>query len=308
MIAKPCAESLVNQVPLVYIVLLNWNGWQDTVECVESCKKLSYRNVRILIVDNGSTDGSIEELYRHLPDIELIRTGENLGFAGGNNVGIRHALEHGADYVWLLNNDTVVDFDALSALVNVAENDRKIGMVGSKISYYDNQRLLWYAGGVLDPALPYRSGHRGLKEEDRGQYDEAGETGYVTGCSLLARREMIEEVGLLDEGFFLYFEDADWNAWAKRVGWTVLYAPLSVVLHKVSSSIGGAESPRMRYYLARNLLYFIRKSYPSSLVKAFWFDLFENVIVMVKKGRPAAARWALRGIVDFLLGRTGPLQ
>lgn len=297
---------IISSDKLVYIVLLNWNGWQDTVECIASCKKLSYRNVRILIVDNGSTDGSIMELCRNSPDTELIRTGENLGFAGGNNVGIRHALEHGADYVWLLNNDTVVDSDALSALVNVAESNQSIGMVGSKIPFYDNPRFLWYAGGVLDPSLPYRPGHRGLKEQDRGQFDETGETGYVTGCSLLARREMIEEIGLLDEGLFLYFEDADWNARAKRAGWEVFYAPLSVVLHKVSSSIGGAESTRMRYYLARNLLYFIRKNYPSTFLRAFWFDLFENVFVMVKKGRSAAAGWALMGIIDFVRGRKGP--
>lgn len=292
----------------IVIIILNWNGYKDTIECVESCKKLSDTDFRILIVDNGSTDGSEKILRERFPDIDFIQTATNLGFAGGNNVGIRYALEQGAEYVWLLNNDTVVDPDALSALIDTAEKDGKIGMVGSKIPFYENPRLLWYAGAFVDPAVPYRIGHRGLHEIDSGQYDDIEETGFITGCSLLARREMIEEVGLLGEGFFLYFEDADWNARAKRAGWKIVYTPYSIVLHKVSSSIGGTESPRMRYYLARNLLYFIRKNYPSAFVRALWFDLFENVIVLMKKGQLAAAKWALQGVFDFLRGRRGPLH
>lgn len=293
---------------LIFCILVNWNNWKDTIECVESCHKLNYYNTRILIIDNGSTDGSEEVLREQFPNIELIQTGRNLGFAGGNNVGIRYALGHGADYVWLLNNDTVVDPDALSSLVRVAAEDERVGMVGSKILFYENLRHLWYAGSVLDPERPYDSGHRGIMEEDRGQYDETAETGYVTGCSLLARREMIEEIGLLDEGFFLYFEDADWNARARKAGWKLMYEPRSVVLHKASASMGGMESPRMRYFLARNILYFIQKNYPGVFVRALVFDLFQNVFVMAKKRRLAAAGWALRGIVDFLQGRTGPLQ
>src|SRR6266568_5938037 len=123
---------------LSYIIILNWHGWQCTIECVESCKKLSYLNFRILVVDNGSTDGSEAILRERFPDVELLQTGANLGFAGGNNVGIRYALEQGAEYVWLLNNDTTVDADALSALVRMAEGDTKIGMAGSKILYHDD--------------------------------------------------------------------------------------------------------------------------------------------------------------------------
>jgi GT2 family glycosyltransferase len=291
---------------LIYIILLNWNGWKDTITCIESCRNLIGHEFRILVIDNGSTDGSEAILRDRFPDMELIQTGKNLGFAGGNNVGIRYALEHGADFVWLLNNDTIVAPNSLSALICVVENDKHVGMVGSKINFYDNPQCLWYAGAVLDPEMPYRSSHRGIMEEDRGQYEETGETGYITGCSLLARREMIEGVGLLDEKLFLYYEDTDWNARAKQAGWKVIYAPSSVVMHKVSSSIGGAESPRMRYYLARNLLFFIHKNYPRSFARAFWFDLFENVIVQVKKGHFSAAIWALKGIIDYLRQKSGP--
>ena len=301
-------ELQLGTAPLVFLVILNWNGWSDTVECVESCRKLTYPNFRILIVDNGSTDGSEAILRERFPDIEFIQTGANLGFAGGNNAGIRRALELGAEYVWLLNNDTVVDAESLSALVRVAEGDTGIGMVGSKIVYYDNPRLIWFAGAVLDPTKPHRPHHRGLREEDRGQYDTTEETGYVTGCSLLARREMIEQVGLLEEELFLYFEDVDWSARDRRAGWRLMYAPASVVRHKESSSAGGAASPTVVYYTARNRLYFVRRNFPAKFARAFWYDLFEHVAVNVKKGRLAAARCAVRGMWDFFRGRGGCCQ
>ncbi|WP_298267865.1 glycosyltransferase family 2 protein [Geobacter sp.] len=289
----------------VYIIVVNWNNWKDTVECVESCRRLAYPEVRLLVVDNGSTDDSVEKLRRRFPDLELILTGMNLGFAGGNNVGIRYALEHGADYIWLLNNDAIVDPNALTALVCVAEENELVGMVGSKIPFFEKPHLLWYAGAVLDTEKPYRSGHRGLGEEDRGQYDVPEQTGYVTGCSLLVRRQVVEEIGLLDEGLFLYFEDSDWCARARRAGWKLFYAPQSVVLHKVSSSIGGAGSPFMRYYLARNLLYFVAKNYPGTLFRTVLFDVYANVLVPIKKGKFSSALWAIRGMRDFFLKRKG---
>jgi len=291
--------------PFVFLILLNWNGWRDTIECVESCRKLTYPAFRIVIVDNGSTDGSETILRERFPGIELIQTGSNLGFSGGNNAGIRHALEHGADYVWLLNNDTVVDAGALTALVGAAECDDRIGMIGSKIVYYDNPGLLWYAGALLDPACPHRPAHRGLRELDRGQYDDAVETGYVTGCSLLARRKMIDEIGLLDDSLFLYFEDADWSARARHAGWRLMYAPASVVRHKESVSAGGAASPTLVYYTARNRLFFVRRNFPAKIGKALLYDLYEHVLVNIKKGRLPAARAGFRGVRDFLLGRVG---
>ncbi len=291
----------------VFIIILNWNGWQDTVECIESCRQLVYPDFSILIVDNGSSDGSEAILRNRFHDLELLQTGSNLGFAEGNNVGIRHALRQGAEYIWLLNNDTVVEPGTLSELVSAMDENRMAGMAGSKIRYFDEPERLWYAGASLDERTPYRCSHRGLNEVDHGQYDTIAETGYITGCSLLARRETIEGIGLLDEAMFLYFEDTDWCARARRSGWKMLYAPASVVYHKASASLGGMESPRMRYYLARNLLYFIRKNHPDTFFSALWFDFFQNVAVMVKKGRFAAAAWAWKGIIDFMQQRTGPL-
>lgn len=290
---------------LVFIIMLTWNGWRDTVECVESCRKLTYPNFRILVVDNGSSDGSETILRERFPDIKFIQTGTNLGFAGGNNVGIRYALEQGADYVWLLNNDTTVAADALSALVKIAEGNQAAGMVGSKIVYYDNPQRLWFAGAVLDSKKPYRPYHRGLNEMDRGQYDVACETGYVTGCSLLARKEMMNAAGLLDEGLFLYFEDVDWSARAKTAGWKLVYCPGSLVYHKISLSSGGADSPTIFYYTARNRLLFVKRNFPDKLMAALGYDFFEHVLVNIKKGRFGCVREAFRGICDFLKGKTG---
>lgn len=290
---------------LVCIIILNWNGCHDTIECVESCRNLSYPNFRILIVDNGSTDGSEAILRERFSGVDIIQTGANLGFAGGNNVGIHHALANGADFVWLLNNDTTVDAEALLSLVQVAESDKNVGMVGSKIVYHENTRLLWYSGAVLDPERPYRLHHQGLNEDDRGQFDAACETGYITGCSLLARKEMIDGIGLLDDGLFLYFEDADWSARARAAGWKLVYCPGSLVFHRVSLSVGGAASPTLLYYTARNRLYFVKRNFPGKLLGALLYDIFEHVVVNIKKGRFACAWEALRGIRDFMLHKSG---
>jgi GT2 family glycosyltransferase len=207
--------------------------------------------------------------------------------------------------VWLLNNDTIVDAEALSALVQVAESDKTVGMVGSKIVYHENPRLLWYAGAVLDPEKPHRLHHRGLNEEDRGQFDVACETGYITGCSLLARRNMIEAVGMLDDSLFLYFEDADWSVRARAAGWMLAYCPGSLVYHKVSLSVGGAASPTLLYYTARNRLYFIQRNFPGKLLGACLYDFYEHVLVNVKKRRFTAGWYAMKGISDFFRGRAG---
>ena len=162
---------------LVFIIILNWNGWKDTVACVESCLNLTYTNYRILIIDNKSTDGSVAELKARLPEIEIVETDRNLGFAGGNNVGIRIALDQHADYIWLLNNDTVVDPQCLSQMLQAAEADNHIGMVGSKIYYHHKSETLWFAGGEIDFENGGATRHIGQDERDEGNYDQLKEIG-----------------------------------------------------------------------------------------------------------------------------------
>jgi GT2 family glycosyltransferase len=242
---------------LVYIVLLNWNGWRDTIECVESCRRLDYCYFRVLIVDNGSTDGSESILCERFPELDFIQAGANLGFAGGNNLGIRYALERGADFVWLLNNDTTVAPEALSELVRVASSDERAGIVGSKLYYYDQPTIIAFAGGEWKQT-PLYPRHRGMDEEDRGQYGSVAEVDFITGCSLLIKAAVIQDIGEMQDSYFLYWEDIDWNATADEHGWKIMFAPASHVWHKVSATTDTLPGIK-DYYGVRNRLLFLKR-------------------------------------------------
>jgi len=224
--------------PAVFVILVNWNRKDDTLECLHSLANVTYPRMHIVLVDNASTDDSVANVKREFPSVNLIRNRSNLRFAGGNNVGIAHALGKGADYVLLLNNDTVVDPDFLTRLVNTAEQAPTNGMVGGKIYYYGDRNRIWYAGGRIEWWKGWIS-HIGLREEDRGQHDKSAQVDYITGCCLLVKRLVIETVGMLDERFFMYGEDVDWCLRAQRAGFHLLYEPGAKVWHKLSASSGG---------------------------------------------------------------------
>ena len=288
---------------LVYIIILNWNGWRDTVDCVESCLKLAYPDFRILIVDNGSTDDSESILRDKFPTVEFIQTGENLGFAGGNNVGIRHAMEQNADYLWLLNNDTIVDPKALSELIRVVKNDARRGVVGSKIYYYGQPDLLWFAGGGIGKWSKI-SYHIGAKQQDSAAYQTDRAVDFVTGCSFLIKRQALEDAGLMREEYFLYCEDIDWNLRLHNAGWETWWAAGSKVWHKVSSS-HGERNPFLNYYCVRNTLQYVKLNEPVKLPITLAV-LFKNYVVMKLVQRDfAAIRWAFVGCRDFFAGNLG---
>lgn len=249
---------MMKRDPLVFIILVNWNGKADTLECLASLRRLSYSPCRIVVVDNASTDGSREAIRSQYPEVEILAMPENRRFAGGNNAGIRHALAGNADLILLLNNDTTVDSEMLRFLVCAIESHPEAGMVAPKIYYYDTKNLLWYAGGVLS----FWTGtmhHIGIREEDRGQYDAPGDTGYASGCCLLTSREVLERIGLLDESYFMYTEDADWSIRARRAGYRILFEPSAKVWHKISVSAGGHLSPfKLRHKFLSNFRFFSR--------------------------------------------------
>ena len=250
---------MANQDPKVAIILLNWNRFLDTVECIESVYKIDYANYKIIVVDNGSNDDSVRNLRGRFDQIHLIENRNNLGYAEGNNVGIRHALKNGVDYVWLLNNDTVVDPHALTAMIDLAVRNREIGILGSKIYYFDKPDILWFAGATIDWKRAI-SAHIGRLEKDVGQYENEKEVERVTGCSMLIRREVLENVGLFDEKFFLYAEEVDLCVRARKKGYRNYYVPKSIVYHKVSISSGESSGPVFDYYNTRNFLYLIWKN------------------------------------------------
>lgn len=223
---------------IITVVIVNWNGKDLTLECLHSLRSVTHPGMRILVVDNGSTDGSVEAFRTAFPDVEVLSLGENRRFAGGNNIGIQKALEDGADAVLLLNNDTVVDPGMPAFLVEHLVRDNHFGMVVPKIYYHQPPTCLWYAGGVIS----FWTGtmrHRGIRETDRGQYDHASETEYATGCCVLVTRELISRIGMLDESYFMYTEDADWSQRARMAGYRIMFEPRAKVWHKLSVSAGG---------------------------------------------------------------------
>jgi len=257
--------------PLVFIVVLNWNGKDDTMECLESLQKLVYPNFEIVVVDNGSTDGSEDVIRSLFPAVCVIQTGANLGYAGGNNAGIRFATSHGADYVWILNNDSTVDPKALTALVATAKTDPRISFVGSKIYFYDKPDVIWCVGGTIDLVDGGRTDHPGNGQMDRGQFDCIADVGYVSGCSLLASKDAISAIGLIPEEYFLYFEETDWNVAAQRMGYRTVLSPASLVWHKYAEVVDYKK--RFIYYSFRNRIQIVRKYEPRYIYKAIQVNL-----------------------------------
>lgn len=301
--------SLPTDMVSVAIILVNWNGKKDTLACLASLGKLKDQNSKLktIVVDNGSADDSVAVIRREFPNVEVIENGQNLGFTGGNNVGIRRALESGADYIWLLNNDTVVDNHALVALLE-AFGDKGVGVAGSKIYFApgreyhtdryalkDRGRVLWYAGGSIDWKNMYAI-HRGVDEVDTGQYDVGEETPFVTGCSMMVKKQVFEKIGFLDEKFFAYLEDVDFCLRAKRMGYTLLYVPQSILWHKNSGS-SGVGSRLHQYYMTRNRL-FIGMRYASLRTK---FALVREAMRFILNGPPIRRK----GVFDAMIGRWG---
>lgn len=244
--------------PLVIIIILNWNHPEDTLACLHSVVALHYPagNMQILVVDNGSSDKSAAPIRAAFPDIELIQIGVNLGYAGGNNVGIRCALAHGADYVWLLNDDATVAPDALKLLVRAAESHPGAGFLGPMVRIREQPDRILSAGGFFGPGMT--SQQRGLGELDRSQYSVVAKVDYLSGCALLVSRVALERIGMLDEQFFAYGEDVEWCYRGKQAGFDVLFVPEALAWHPDTRE-RDQGSARVTYYISRNRLLFLRK-------------------------------------------------
>lgn len=245
--------------PRVFAIVLNWNGLKDTLECITSIKQQTYPEFEPVIVDNGSTDGSVSAIRAAFPGMKVLANATNLGYAEGNNVGIRYACAEGADYLFLLNNDTILDPHLVEHLVTVAETDERIGAVGPKIFFASSPRLLWSAGGIVNYTETVCR-MRGYRRLDHGQFERIEDVDYLSSCAILLRRRAVEEVGLLDVVFApMYYEDADWCMRAHRQGFRVVYVPAGKVWHKVSVSGGGEYNLRERYLIGFNSVQFMRR-------------------------------------------------
>ena len=268
--------------PSVYIILVNWNGKTVTLECLDSLATSAYKKFKIVVVDNASSDGSVLAMREAHPEAIVLEQKENLRFAGGNNVGMKYALEHGAELLCLLNNDTTVDKDFLTHLVSRIQSDKKIGMVAPKIYYHGEPNRIWFAGGEISMWTGTMK-HTGIREEDKGQYDTSKEIDYTTGCCILTKREIVEKIGMLDESFFMYTEDADWSMRMRRAGYTIVYEPKAKVWHKLSVASGGHLSFfKMKNKFISNLRFFFRyATLPQKLVFP-WMNVVVNGWAAIK--------------------------
>jgi len=297
--------------PEVAIIVLNWNGWRDTIECLESIQHLTYPNYQTIVVDNGSTNDSVERIKAwargellieskfleyapalkpvswveydrieveaggaasekakllHLPAnrrLVLVQAEENLGFAEGCNVGIRYALSTGAQYVLLWNNDAItIDPSAIEKVINTAELAASIGIIGVKICYYDESKIIWYGGGRLS-RIGMGVGYVffGKDRLDDGSFDSPGPVGFVTGCFMFIKREVLESVGLFDSRLFFGAEDADFCLRAVKRGYQLYYSPQVVIYHK-SGRTYDKYDPNMLYHMYSGKILFMKKHLP----------------------------------------------
>lgn len=274
----------------VAVVILNFKVKNETINCIQSLKKSEYKNLDIIVVDNNSCDGLAQEIQK-IDGVSFISNNKNLGYTGGNNIGIKKALSNNADYIFILNPDTLVDKNAIGSLLSTAERENA-AIVGPKILFSD-KKTIWYAGGTLDLANVLGR-HRGVDEKDNGQYKKIEETDNVTGGAMFVKREVFEKIGLFDDKYFLYYEDSDFCYRAKKAGFKLFFDPFAIIYHGNAKSTGLGSSLQ-DYFITRNRMLFAAK-FLSWRTK---FALLREALRNIKK---PARRLAL---IDFLFDNLG---
>jgi len=250
--------------PLVSIITVNYRQAAVTCDLLETIANLGYPNLETIVVDNGALEDSTVIFQRQLPDVQVIVSKENLGFAGGNNLGIRQAK---GDFIFLINNDTVVADGLVEALVARCQQPG-VGAASPKIKYFDTPDVIQYAGFTQVNPLTGRNQAIGQGEVDEGQHDVARPVPYAHGAAFMLRREVIEKVGLMPEVFFLYYEELDWCEQIRRAGYEIWYEPAAMILHKESVSTG-KSSPLKTEYLTKNRILFMRRNFKGWKLAAF---------------------------------------
>ncbi len=282
--------------PLVSFLTVNYKQPEVTLQLIQSLQKLTYPNWECVIVNNGDDEPLLEASVKEIANIKYINTGANLGFAGGNNAGL-HLCE--GSYVYFINNDVVVEEDLIQPLLKCFESNEGIGMISSKILFFDNPTTLQYAGATELNPYTLRNSGIGFGEEDKGQYNHCVPTAFIHGASMIVPMQVIKEVGTMYEDYFLYYEEYDWCQRIKDAGYGVYYCGHALVYHKESISTG-VNSPLKIYYLTRNRLLFARRNF--SGLKMFISFLYlslvalpAHVLIKIIKGERALALAMLKG-------------
>jgi GT2 family glycosyltransferase len=295
--------------PLVISVILNTNHKDDTLECLESLKNNSYPNQKVIVLDNHSTDGSTTAVREAYPDVHIVELDENLGYAGNNNVGIQAAMDQGADWIFVLNEDVILDSECIMKLMEGVEKDSRVGIAGPLVYHYDEPNVIQSAGGALGKY--WESIHIGQNELDRGQFNMTRPVDWISGCAILVRRTAIEQAGLLDKNYFIYWEETEWCIRASKAGWLIYHVPQAKLWHK-GVQRNYQPKPYVTYYVTRNRLFTLVKHHAPLMV---WFvaflQIFRTLLSWSIKPKWRSLRkhrnamW--KGLVDFLQHRLGPM-
>ena len=295
----------------ISFITVNYNGLADTCALIDSIP-LHDESLEVVVVDNASREDEAAVIAQRYPRVKTVRSAENLGFAGGNNLGIRAASGR---YLFFINNDTVLpgsDADklaALKALTDRLQSKKEVALVCPKIRFFWGSHPIQFAGYTPLSGVTMRNRSLGFGEEDRGQYDEPHLTPYVHGAAMMVRRDAIERVGLMPECYFLYYEELDWSEMFTSAGYEIWYDPACTILHKESQTTGQA-SPLRTYYITRNRLLFARRNIPASRRWLTYLYLttvvsLRDVLKNVLLGHSSLAMAALKGIVAFIRGEQG---
>lgn len=297
--------------PTVTIIVLSWNRCAQLLDCLASLARLDYPARRVLVVDNGSRDGAPDAVRTRYPDTALIANDRNLGFTGGNNLGLAEACRAGSDYAWLLNDDAEVAPDTLRLLVDAAEAEPRAAIVGPTVYFADRRDVVWSAGGAID----WQRGSTrmlGIGERDSGQFGAAPRpVDFVTGCGLLVRLSAVAELGALDERFFAYYEETEWCVRVARAGRLVLHVPQAHMWHALTPT-GRAASPLVHYYMTRNRLLFLEatgagwRAWAHTLLLDYARTLMNWTLRPSRRPHAVQRDVMLRAIADYLAGRRGP--
>jgi GT2 family glycosyltransferase len=294
----PCTDSRLSEDSIASIVIPNWNGAHHLRVCLDALRAQTYSPVEVILVDNGSTDGSQELVAAQYPEVRLLALDRNLGLTGGNNAGFQVAQGH---ILISLNNDTEAHPRFIEALVMALQEHPEAGMAASKMLLFDRRDQIHSTGdGYGVDGIPF---NRGVWQRDEGQFDEPGWIFGGCGGAVAYRRDMLDDVGLFDESFFMYCEDVDLNWRAQMAGWRCWYTPEAIVYHKLSATGGG---PIASYYTGRNTLWVLAKNYPGGLVRKYWRHILRAQWHVsrdaLRAWRGEAARARLRGQLAGILG------